>query len=602
MNSNIEQTMKKVITGLIEKNGIAIPQSDNKAATVVPMESLNPQGKRMAITESNTQVATVPVESHAISSIIDADEIITPEIIDKDSKEIEQIPFSSLKDFMYPERIQATIDELKKVVEPRTPAETEHGLPVTLNGTKEPFTICFNQGGIAGTYGLDDRKGFIVYTESADFWEYQPQTGLWVKMQIEELRKDMGNYIKSLTPNKFWHKITHSRIENCITRLKSVIIKTKVFDKQENIIHVGNGVLEYDSNENQFELKDFSPEYFSRNRTEFDYVAGAECPRFINELLKSALDDDDIELMQKYVGQCLIGRNLSQTFLMLRGTAGGGKSTFANIVDGIVGEKNITELRVPHLDNRFELSRFIGKSLLVGRDVPGTFLNNNPAAVIKKLTGGDTLDAEKKSMNETYPMRGEFNIMLTSNSHLNVKLDSDDGAWERRIIIVDYERARPERGIVEFDKVLLTEEGPGILAWFVEGAVKLFKDFSENNGRLQLTEDQVKRVKDVLSESGSVRAFAANCLELNAASDITGDEALTAYCRFCEAKGWQPKLQRHFERELPDVILELFRKSKQTTIKRDNTNRRGYFGLRLKVPEVAPEAADGQVASEVATE
>lgn len=48
----------------------------------------------------------------------------------------------------------------------------------------------------------------------------------------------------------------------------------------------------------------------------------AECPRFINELLKPALDDEDIEVLQLYSGQCLLADNLTQTFLVITGTAG----------------------------------------------------------------------------------------------------------------------------------------------------------------------------------------------------------------------------------------------------------------------------------------
>ena len=48
----------------------------------------------------------------------------------------------------------------------------------------------------------------------------------------------------------------------------------------------------------------------------------AECPRFINELLKPALDNEDIEVLQLYSGQCLLADNLIQTFLVITGTAG----------------------------------------------------------------------------------------------------------------------------------------------------------------------------------------------------------------------------------------------------------------------------------------
>jgi putative DNA primase/helicase len=86
-------------------------------------------------------------------------------------------------------------------------------------------------------------------------------------------------------------------------------------------------------------------------------------------------------------GALLLGGNPAQRVFILTGTAGAGKSTLMKIFERIVGINNVYELRTALLHERFEQSRFIGKSLLTGKDVPGDFLQKQGAYVIKKLVG-----------------------------------------------------------------------------------------------------------------------------------------------------------------------------------------------------------------------
>jgi len=51
--------------------------------------------------------------------------------------------------------------------------------------------------------------------------------------------------------------------------------------------------------------------------------------------------------------------------------------------------------------------------------------------------------------------------------------------------------------------VLLREEGSGILNWAIEGACKLLK----NGGQIPRSEEQTKRIRELLLESESVPAF-----------------------------------------------------------------------------------------------
>ena len=60
----------------------------------------------------------------------------------------------------------------------------------------------------------------------------------------------------------------------------------------------------------------------SRNRSPIVFDENAKCDRFLNELLYPAVHPDDVVLIQKYFGLCLLGNNLIQRMLILDGRIG----------------------------------------------------------------------------------------------------------------------------------------------------------------------------------------------------------------------------------------------------------------------------------------
>lgn len=435
-----------------------------------------------------------------------------------------------------------------------------------------------NQKYYAGRYSMEE---LIIYDlVSKHFFLYDLNTGLWKSLSDSSVAHRLGQFFQQIIMLKcpeLLSKRTSSFLQSLVEMLRGIAEREDAFLRSRTFVHVANGVLEIDPQTGEYELKPFDHAYYSRNRSEVEWIPNAECPRFIAELLKSALSDDDIELMQKYFGQCLLGINLLQLILILRGTPGGGKSTFVEVIEKIIGLHNVSELRVQHLAQRFELVRLIGRTLLTGKDVPGNFLDTSPAHILKKLTGNDLIEGEVKGGNQSFQLRGNFNVIITSNSRLRIQLDSDTGAWRRRLLIVDYERPKPEIVIPEFGDKLIQAEGPGILRWGLEGAVKLLRDIA--NGGIRLTEAQQKRVDDLLFESNSVFSFVDDCVQTAPGCNVTTAELQIGYLEYCKSRCWQALPERRFLTELPDAMLTLHRSVKRTDIKRDDKNQRGFAGV-----------------------
>jgi P4 family phage/plasmid primase-like protien len=338
-------------------------------------------------------------------------------------------------------------------------------------------------------------------------------------------------------------------------------------------IPCANGMLRLDDKT----LLPFSPDYRRRNKLAVRFVAAAKCPLFLDTLMRAALDDEDLDLLQRWCGLALIGENLAQRILILTGTAGGGKGTFIRVLNGIIGEINLASLRTHLLGERFETSRFLGKTLLYGADVPEDFLNQRGASVLKSLTGYDPVTLEFKNSNESPSIICKFNVIVTCNSRLTVKLEGDTDAWRRRLAIIEYHKPKPEKVIADLDKQILANEASGVLNWMLAGLDKLRAD----GWQLNLTDQQQKRVDNLLLESDGHTVFVRECLTRDAEGQLTVPDCFAAYVEFCDQRGWTALTKNKFGKLIEDVVVRQFRITSRNDIK-DGSGKaqRGWKGIR----------------------
>lgn len=483
------------------------------------------------------------------------------------------------------------VAEMKRQEEVLAGLIGQYGRPWTLS-KKGKLTI--NQAFFAAFYGTKHK--IFHSAEEQRFFRYQGEkSGLWIEQTADSIRWEMAADIKQIADEQdgaegaeqLINARTTQLMNALVAMLKGSVERWRAFERQicpktnrpRALIHLQNGMLDLDEETPQ--LLPFAPEYYSRNQLAVSLREDAKCPRFLGELLGGAVSLDDIVLMQKYAGQILLGVNLAQKLLILTGTAGGGKSTFVNAIAEIIGRINIAQLRTEHLAERFEIFGFLDKTLLLGVDVPGDFLMIEGARVIKGLTGGDLLDAEAKTGNRRFQVKGEFNILVTCNSRLKVRLDGDGDAWRRRLDIVKYEKPKPAKADPNYVHRLIAEEGSGILNWMIEGAILLLRDLAETGGIVR-TKDQKERVESLLAESDSVRDFVRRgCQKADRNSKVTSEQLQQAYIAYCEARGWSPMGGKTVSYQLPDALLEIHGATQVNDIKlhEGDKAKRGYRGV-----------------------
>lgn len=394
------------------------------------------------------------------------------------------------------------------------------------------------------------------------FYRYSPDDGIFLHRREATLLADLSQLLLNCAEDcenspinisalKF--RLRHSnKLAGVLKKAQGILAAPDDFFATglTEFIPCANGMLQLSDRQ----LLPFSPSYRRRNKLAVPFDPNAKCPLFLDTLMVPALDAEDLDLLQRWCGLALIGENLAQRFLILIGTAGGGKGTFIRVLVGILGQTNVASLRTKLLGERFELSRFLGKTLLYGADVPEKFLNHAGASVLKSLTGGDPMTLEFKKSNESPSVICKFNAIVTCNSRLTVHLEGDTDAWRRRLVIIGYENPPPKTVIAELSEQILATEKSGVLNWMLDGLKKL----SEDGWQLHLTARQQKRVDGLLLESEGHVIFARDALYPAAGKQLTVDDCYTAYVRFCTERGWIILPRNKFSSLIGDAVARTY--------------------------------------------
>jgi phage/plasmid-associated DNA primase len=418
----------------------------------------------------------------------------------------------------------------------------------------------------------------LFENREGEFYKYAPPVGIYEPftqhLLLEQIANDIWTASQNWGPYFPLQVLCNARhLNGVLAHIKGFVQKEGAFDQQRNYIHVKNGVIDLSSGTPK--LIPFDPKLISRNSIPVCYDPKAKCPKFQGELLAPLCSDDRL-LLQKLFGMYLCGINFLQKIVILQGAPESGKSQLAIVARELIGPHNCAELRVAHLDDRFELGRYLGKILLIGSDVAGDFLSHPNAFRLKGITGGDLLAGERKHSNALFYMSGIFNVLITCNSRLVVKLDCDRGAWGRRILIFLYDQRKHLKSIPNFGHWLAHNEGSGILNLWLEGLLMGNEEVAKN-GTLLLTPTQKGRTDALLNESEGVRHFVKAHIKADKDKDITTDEIVERYAVYCAAadRGWFIN-RRQVERELPNIMLEFFHTTSNHNIKRNGKSARGY--------------------------
>ncbi|RBP41471.1 P4 family phage/plasmid primase-like protein [Roseimicrobium gellanilyticum] len=441
-------------------------------------------------------------------------------------------------------------------------------------------TVLLNWTALAQRYA--QHAGVCWDDNSQQLRQYSEDTGVWKPKNFHQAVREVNQLVKTLARerdiplSKLNHKVTPQMSSKVIETLKGYSSFGDNFDHEPRLLLVKNGVLDLSGSKPK--LRAPQPEDRFTAQMPVNLKPMLQCPRWVEDLLKPALKhEDDLPLLQRVLGSMLVAGNPAQGILVLTGKGGTGKSTAISVFEAIIGTHRMAHLRTEQLSTRFETHSYQGKDLLVAKDVTPDFLQNGGSS-LKWLTGADRIETEQK-FGGKHHLEGKFNVIVTANELPLLKIAGDAEAWLRRMIPIEFSKSPSER-IANFDKVLLEEEGDGILCWLVEGYLAAREEILRT-GFFSLTEEQKTRRQDFVNASQSEVVFVRDALAPGT-NDMSVEEIYHAYAEMCREHGWKPLSERKLQNALGELMLTHHGLHRSHDIKRDGKSVRGFRGIAVK--------------------
>ena len=164
-----------------------------------------------------------------------------------------------------------------------------------------------------------------------------------------------------------------------------------------------------------------------------EYDPDADCPK-IRKFISEIVQIKNIPLLEEIFGWCLDLDSPIQRAIVFVGEGANGKSTFLNVLVTFLGRENCVAVTLQSLSkNRFDKAQLFGKMANIHADLPASLITDT--SVIKSLTGGDSISAEKKFQDGfTFVNRAK---QIFSANQLPIIDDESPAIW-RRIVLISF--------------------------------------------------------------------------------------------------------------------------------------------------------------------
>ena len=427
----------------------------------------------------------------------------------------------------------------------------------------------------AGYLLADYMKPFARYVPEKKNWRYF--TGVYWRddtggKKVAETAKDMSRALTAYAAASHedkdfqefikwagvWSKASSRR--TFIEEASSVhCVSASGFDNDSWLLNLNNGTLDLRT----FELHEHNPDDLITQLAPVDYDPAATCPRwdaFIEEIMvpsddeadgrdKSTVGAEKAAFLQTYLGYCLTGDTSAEAFLVMYGpTSRNGKSVCVEAVRNILGTYsrtvNAETLLQAKRDGRGpseDIARLCGVRMASVGELPqGSKLD---AALIKYLTGGDTLNARYLGEN-SFDYRPQFKLLLHTN-HLPACSDMsvfNSGRAQVLPFSRHFEEWEQDRNLKRLFRE--PQNQSAILNWMIQGLRKYREKGLHAPAAVKAATAEYRKDGD------KVARFIEERLRKSCESMERVSLVYAAYKLWCQHEGVYPESSRQFRQRI----------------------------------------------------
>jgi putative DNA primase/helicase len=313
-------------------------------------------------------------------------------------------------------------------------------------------------------------------------------------------------------------------------------------------------------------------DYFTKSTT-IKAAHTPDCPVWLAFLDRIMGDDQAmVDYLQRVCGYCLTGEVTEHVLFFAHGTGANGKSTFADVLLGILGTgfsgyaavapmSTFTASR--HEQHPTDLAMLRGMRLVVAHETEEG--RSWAISKLKMMTGGDLITA-RFMRGDFFTYTPQFKILILGNH--KPALHGVDAATRRRFHLIPFEVTIPPE---ERDRELpakLRAEYSQILCWMILGCLRWQEQGLNPPARVLAATDEY------FTDENTFAAWLAECCAQARDCRETLQTLFTSWQSWCQANGEWPGARRRLAQLLDAHGFQRFR---------DEHRHQGWIGLKVRV-------------------
>jgi len=366
-------------------------------------------------------------------------------------------------------------------------------------------------------------------------WEALPDN-LFERELLEVLQANKGRGIRPT-----------SRLLASVKKLAQVkaSLPDYVWDADPNILVCANGTLELDT----MTLREHRMEDYATSAIPHPYIPDATAPT-LEHVLQTTVPEA-AGLIQEFAGYALTTDTSHEIALWFCGPSGSGKSTIILALQTMLG-KRCGVLGLADIErSNFALSDLPGRTLLISTEQPSLYVR--ASYKLNALISGEVLRVEKKYA-DPFELKPTAKVLWASNEM--PRLDPGDGLF-RRVKVIQF----PKHTFVPDPTVKqrIANEGPGILAWALEGLRRL-----RERGHFLIPPCVEEASQQFQKKNDVPAAFVEECCDTGPDCKASADELYRAYKTWCEENGHRPQSSTALAEEWARLGFQRYRANGRT--------------------------------------
>ena len=283
--------------------------------------------------------------------------------------------------------------------------------------------------------------------------------------------------------------------------------------------------------------------YYCINQVPYEYYpemlpkAGINTEKYLNFICDGK--QDTREMLLQYMGYSLTRDTRQQKFLILTGEGGSGKSTLIKCFEMLVGQRNISNVSLTDLQQRFSSIELMGMLVNSCADLEIGALTDT--SMLKKLVGEDSIKGEKKG--EDLVFFKNYAKLIFSTNELPMIKSEKTNAFYRRLLVFPMNKVPEHKDPDLFQK--LEAEKDYLLMLAVQALERMYQQ--KNITVASASEHEIERLR---ADSDTVEGFILEECEKVDGCREERTELYKRYFAFCEENERQALTKNNFYKSL----------------------------------------------------